>query len=106
MANRHVTHTDGFTLYWPTGPAPEVFHYNQPAFKALMLNFSEHMHAMSDTLVPTSYPLSMEPPLITSLECKVGKTSLTKSSFSSDRAMGEAWVQRGGWSSSLQGMFT
>ena len=71
MANRHVTHTDGFTLYWPTGPAPEVFHYNQPAFKALMLNFSEHMHAMSDTLVPTSYPLSMEPPLITSLECKV-----------------------------------
>merc|ERR1719397_1440607 len=69
----HVTHTDGFTLYWPTGPAPEVFHYNQPAFKALMLNFSDHMFLMSNTLVPTSYPLSMEPPLITSLECKAGQ---------------------------------
>ena len=66
-----MTHTDGFTLYWPTGPAPEVFHYNQPAFKAMMLNFSEHMHAMSNTLVPASYPLSTEPPIITSLECKV-----------------------------------
>merc|ERR1719352_733396 len=69
----HVTHKDGFTFYWPTGPAPEVFHYNQPAFKALMLNFSEHMHVMSDTLVPASYPLSIEPPLITSLECKAGQ---------------------------------
>ena len=66
-----MTHTDGFTLYWPTGPAPEVFHYNQPAFKAMMLNFSDHMHAMSNTLVPASYPLSAEPPIITSLECKV-----------------------------------
>ena len=66
-----MTHTDGFTLYWPTGPAPEVFHYNQPAFKAMMLNFSAHMHAMSNTLVPVSYPLSTEPPIITSLECKV-----------------------------------
>ena len=26
---RHVTHKDGFTLYWPTGPAPEVFRVNQ-----------------------------------------------------------------------------
>ena len=75
---RHVTHTDGFTLYWPTGPAPEVFHFNQPAFRALMLNFSDHMHAMSDTLVPASFPLSVEPPIITSLECKVGKAKLTK----------------------------
>ena len=66
-----MTHTDGFTLYWPTGPAPEVFHYNQPAFKAMMLNFSDHMHAMSNTLVPASYPLSTEPPIITSLKCKV-----------------------------------
>ena len=66
-----MTHTDGFTLYWPTGPAPEVFHYNQPAFKAMMLNFSDHMHAMSNTLVPASYPLSTDPPIITSLECKV-----------------------------------
>ena len=66
-----MTHTDGFTLYWPTGPAPEVFHFNQPAFKAMMLNFSDHMHAMSNTLVPASYPLSTDPPIITSLECKV-----------------------------------
>ena len=56
-----------------------------------MLNFSEHMHAMSDTLVPASYPLSIEPPLITSLECKVGKTNLTNNFCSSGRAMGEAW---------------
>ena len=78
---RHVTHTDGFTLYWPTGPAPEVFHYNQPAFRALMLNFSDHMHAMSDTPIPASYPLSMEPPLITSLECKVMEVNLAKTTL-------------------------
>ena len=29
------------------------------------------MHAMSNTLVPASYPLSTDPPIITSLECKV-----------------------------------
>ena len=78
-----MTHTDGFTLYWPTGPAPEVFHYNQPAFKAMMLNFSDHMHAMSNTLVPASYPLSAVPPIITSLECKVrlGRPSIYERSI-------------------------
>ena len=77
-----MTHTDGFSLYWPTGPAPEVFHYNQPAFKAMMLNFSDHMHAMSNSLVPASYPLSTEPPIITSLECKVRQGGPSTSSTS------------------------
>ena len=38
-----------------------------------MLNFSSHMHTMADTVVPEVYPLSNEPPVITSLECKVAK---------------------------------
>ena len=38
-----------------------------------MLNFSSHMHTMADTVVPEVYPLSTEPPVITSLECKVAK---------------------------------
>ena len=38
-----------------------------------MLNFSSHMHTMADTVVPEVYPLSTEPPVITSLECKVEK---------------------------------
>ena len=36
-----------------------------------MLNISDHMHSMTDTPVPLSYPLSTEPPLITELECMV-----------------------------------
>ena len=29
----HVTHDDGSSMYWPTGPEPQVFHFNNPAFR-------------------------------------------------------------------------
>ena len=65
----HVTHGDGSSLYWPTGPEPPSFHHNNPAYRALMQNFSDHMFLMSGREVPTSYLLSPSPPVISSLEC-------------------------------------
>jgi hypothetical protein len=29
----HVTHEDGYTMYWPSGPEPASFNYNNPAFR-------------------------------------------------------------------------
>ena len=29
----HVTHNDGYSIYWPTGPEPDSFHHNNPAYR-------------------------------------------------------------------------
>ena len=29
----HVTHEDGLTMYWPTGPEPDAFQHNNPKFR-------------------------------------------------------------------------
>lgn len=69
----HVTHDDGYTIYWPSGPEPSSFHHNNVAFRNLMRNFSDHMFVMSEREIPESYELSSLPPVISFLECKVGQ---------------------------------
>lgn len=69
----HVTHNDGYSMYWPNGPEPESFHHNNPLFKMLMKNISDHMFRMSGEEIPESYPMSSSPPLITTLECNPGQ---------------------------------
>ena len=65
-----MTHDDGYSLYWPNGPEPSSFHHNNPAFKALMQTFSDHMFRMADTDIPEAYPMSDIVPVITLLECQ------------------------------------
>ena len=69
----HVTHSDGFSIYWPTGPEPDSFHHNNPAYRALMKNFSDHMFSMARLEIPSSYLLSPSAPVISSLDCSPGQ---------------------------------
>ena len=66
----HVTHDDGFSMYWPNGPEPASFHHNNPAFRTLMKNISDHMFLMSSRPVPETYLMSDIAPVITILDCK------------------------------------
>ena len=66
----HVTHDDGYSLYWPNGPEPDSFHHNNPAYKTLVKNISDHMFRVSGRDVPETYLMSDAPPLITILDCK------------------------------------
>ena len=66
----HVTHGDGYSLYWPNGPEPNSFHHNNPAFKSLMQTLSDHMFRMADSDIPETYLMSDILPVITLLECQ------------------------------------
>ena len=69
----HVTHNDGYSIYWPTGPEPDTFHHNNLAYRNMLKNMSDHMFLMSGTEVPESYLMSDIPPILTLLECKPGQ---------------------------------
>merc|ERR1711892_144298 len=69
----HVTPNDGYSIYWPTGPEPEAFHYNNVAYRNMMKNFSDHMFLMSNKEVPITYMISDIPPVVTVLECQPGQ---------------------------------
>merc|ERR1711892_1504940 len=69
----HVTHDDGYSMYWPTGPEPDSFHHNNMAYRTLMRNMSDHMFLMSNRDVPDTYLMSDIPPMVTVLECKPGQ---------------------------------
>ena len=66
----HVTHEDGYSLYWPNGPEPTSFHHNNPAFKSLMQTMSDHMFRMAETDIPEAYLMADIAPVITLLECQ------------------------------------
>ena len=66
----HVTHEDGYSLYWPNGPEPSSFHHNNPAFKSLMQTMSDHMFRMAETDIPEAYLMADIAPVITLLECQ------------------------------------
>jgi hypothetical protein len=53
-----VTHEDGYTMYWPTGPEPASFNYNNPAFREQMRRISDHMFRMAGQDIPSSYGIA------------------------------------------------
>lgn len=69
----HVTHDDGYSIYWPSGPEPDAFQHNSVAYRAAMKNLSDHMFLMSNREVPETYLMSDIPPIVTVLECQPGQ---------------------------------
>ena len=53
-----MTHEDGYTLYWPTGPEPAAFNSNNPAYREQMKRISDHMIRMAGQDIPVSYGIA------------------------------------------------
>jgi len=67
-----VVHDDGFSIYWPTGPEPASFNYDNTAYRLTVRNISDHMYRMEGRPIPSIYGMDDIPPVVTHLLCRPG----------------------------------